>query len=114
MWLPSFRKLGAGALDGNLEAGPEAEIMKECCLLSYIRLPFLYTAQTHLPKDGTTPVGNQETDPTDMPIRQSNRGNPFIETLFPGISRFVSSQQVDLTMTPAFMGPMFYRDSERE
>lgn len=65
MWLLLFRRLGTGALYRNLEAGPEAEIMKEC---SYwlTQTPFLYTVQVHLPKDGTPPVGNQA---TDMPTR---------------------------------------------
>lgn len=54
--------------------------MKEGALLpGFFKLPFFYTAQAHLPKDGTAAGGRQEAEPTDVPTGQSDRGNPFTE-----------------------------------
>lgn len=54
--------------------------MKEGALLpGFFKLPFLYTAQAHLLKDGTAPGGRQEAEPTDVPTGQSDKGNPFTE-----------------------------------
>lgn len=74
---------------GEAQAGAESKHTEGCCLLSappgLLKLSS-YTAQDHLPKDGTDQsrldlshqINNQENDPRGLPTRDSKWGRFFL------------------------------------
>lgn len=97
---------------GEAQAGAESEHMEGCCSLpappGLLRLSS-YTAQDHLPKDGTDhsrldlshQINDQENAPRGLPTRDL-RGDVFLDchTLFSGSFNLCQVDERKLTKTP--------------